>query len=123
MNSVILVGRLVRDPNTSVIEAKKKGDDDLTVTHITLACDRKGKDAGADFPQVTAFGSIADVIDKYCKKGDRVVIRGRITTGSYENKDGNTVYTTEVTAEAFEFAQDRSKDADEDDAPKNKRRR
>lgn len=100
MNSVVLIGRLVRDPEI-------RYSDQLAVATFTLAIDRgkdkNGKDRGADFPRVTVFGKQAENCEKYLSKGLKVAIQGRIQTGSYTNKDGNTVYTTDVIADRVEF--------------------
>lgn len=87
MNSVELVGRLVADPNV-----REK------VTSFTLAIDRRGKDAGTDFPRVVSFGKTAEVVKKNCKKGRVVSVQGSIITGSYDGKYGK-VYTTDVMAD------------------------
>lgn len=102
MNSVILIGRLVRDP-----EERQAGD--LTITRFSVAVDRKVKKEGtqaADFPNVVAFGKTAEFISKYFHKGDRIGIVGRLQTGSYE-KDGVKHFTTEVVADSVEFVESR----------------
>lgn len=85
MNSVELVGRLTRDP-----EAKG------SAMSFSLAVDRRGKDAGADYPRVVTFGKTAEIVSKYFKKGRLVSVQGSIRTGSYQNRKGETVYTTDV---------------------------
>ena len=94
MNQVTLIGRLVRDPKTN--EAR-------TVASFTVAVDRMKKDDGADFINCKAFGKTAENVLKYCCKGKPVAILGRIQTGSYEGRDGKTVYTTDVIADRVEF--------------------
>lgn len=106
MNSVNLIGRLTKDP-----EARQG--QNTTVVNFTLAIDRIGQDNGADFIRCVAFGKTAEFIDDYFTKGLRVAVSGRIQTGSYENKDGQTVYTTDVIAERVEFA-DGKKDKPDD---------
>jgi single-strand DNA-binding protein len=96
MNSVSLIGRLTRDP-----EVRYK--DDLAVARFTVAVDRPTKDKTSDFPSVIAFGKTAEIVEKYLAKGSQVGISGRIQTGSYTNKDGVKVYTTDVVAERVEF--------------------
>ncbi len=101
MNKVILMGRLTRDPET-----RQSGE--TTVTRFTVAVDRRYKkegDQSADFPNVVAFGKTAEFIEKYFKQGMKVLIEGRLQTGSYTNKDGIKIYTTDVIAEAVEFAE------------------
>ena len=98
MNSVELIGRLVRDPEIRYTSADNKA-----VATFTLAVDRDGqKDANGkkltDYPRVTVFGRAAETIEKYVKKGKQIGIQGRIQTGSYTDKNGNKVYTTDVVA-------------------------
>lgn len=100
MNKVILMGRLVRDPETRPLA-------DSYVTNFAVAVDRKYKKDGgqaADFPNVVAFGKTAEFIDKYFHRGMKIALEGRIQTSSYE-KDGRKHYTTEVVAESVEFAE------------------
>ena len=101
MNQVILIGRLTRDPE--IWYSKDK----LPITSFSVAIDRgkdrDGKDKGADFPSVTAFGKTAELCDRYLRKGLKVAVQGRIQTGSYVNKEGKTVYTTDVVADRVEF--------------------
>lgn len=97
MNSVILIGRLARDPELSYTPQQ------TAVTHFTLAVDRMKKEDGADFIRVTVFGKQAENCDRYLRKGRQVAAHGRIQTGSYKNKDGVTVYTTDVIADRVEF--------------------
>lgn len=96
MNSVTLIGRLTRDP-----QASYKEDRSISVAKFSIAIDR-GKDKGADFPNIVCFGKTAELVDKYVHKGKLVGITGRLQTGSYE-KDGRTVYTTDVVADRVEF--------------------
>lgn len=96
MNNVILTGRLTRDPET-----RYTSDTQMAVTRFSIAIDR-GKDKGADFPNIVVFGKQAENCEKYLKKGRLVGIQGRIQTGSYE-KDGHKVYTTDVVADRVEF--------------------
>lgn len=103
MNKVILIGRLTREP-----ELRYSQSGDTAIVHFGLAVNRKYKqDVGqdADFPSVVAFGKTAEFIDKYFSKGSKMVVEGRLQTGSYTDKDGNKHYTTDVVAEAVEFAE------------------
>lgn len=102
MNNVKLLGRLTKD-----VELRySQGENATAVGRTTLAVNRKFAKDGqqqADFINIIAFGKQAEALEKYVKKGHRVLISGRITTGSYTNKDGQKVYTTDVTVEDFEF--------------------
>ena len=113
MNKVILMGRLVRDPEVRYTQ----GNQPMAVAKFTLAVDRRVKkeqEQSADFISCTAFGKVADFIEKYIKKGTKVVLEGRWQTGSYKNKDGATVYTNDCVVDSLEFAE--SKRADEPQA-------
>lgn len=104
MNKVILLGRLARDP-----EARQG--QTMTVTKFSLAVDRRIKAEGqpsADFISCVAFGKTAEFIDKYFKKGSKMALEGRIQTGSYTNKDGQKVYTTDVVVDNVEFAESKA---------------
>ena len=104
MNKVILVGRLVRDTETRVTQ----GDNPTYITRYTLAVDRKFKKDGepsADFINCVAFGKSAEFAEKYFFKGMKVGVSGRIQTGSYTNKEGQKVYTTDVVVEDQEFCE------------------
>lgn len=105
MNKSILVGRWTADPKIS----STAGDNPMTVAKGTIAVDRRGKDKGADFIRVVAFGKIAEHIEKYYTKGMKAVIWGHIVTGSYDHKDGYKVYTTEVCIDEIEFGESKSK--------------
>lgn len=96
MNSVNLIGRLVKEP-----ELRRAGE--TSVCSFTLAVDRPGKEKQADFPKVIVFGKQAENCDKYLSKGKLCGVKGRIQTGSYTNKDGAKVYTTDVVAEMVYF--------------------
>ena len=112
MNKVILIGRLTKDP-----EIKYAGE--LAISSTNLAVDRKYKkdeEPTADFINCKAFGKTAEWQEKYLRKGTKICIEGRIQTGSYTNKDGNKVYTTEVIVESQEFVE--SKYSNEEPAPK-----
>jgi single-strand DNA-binding protein len=113
MNKVILVGRLTRDPET-----RQAGE--TTVTRFSIAVDRRFKQDGgqaADFPSCVAFGKTAEFISKYFHKGMKIALEGRIQTGDYTDKDGVKHYTTDVIAEAVEFAESKRADAGETPPP------
>ena len=101
MNKVIISGRWTADPKTS----STAGNEPMTIAKGSIAVDRRGKDKGADFINVVAFGKIADHIGKYYAKGMRTVIAGHIQTGSYTGKDGKKVYTTDVVIDEIEFGE------------------
>ena len=106
MNVVVLVGRLTRDPDIR----QSQGDTPTVVARYTLAVDRRfnrngNADQTADFISMVSFGRTAEFIEKYVHKGTKLVVRGRIQTGSYTNKDGQKVYTTDVVGEDVEFAE------------------
>lgn len=116
MNKVILCGRLVRDP-----EVKYSGQ--LAIAKYTLAVDRKFKkndEAAADFIPCTAMGKAGEFVEKYLKKGTKILVVGRIQTGSYTNKDGQKVYTTDVIVEEHEFVEGKNANADTIAQPKAK---
>ena len=98
MNKVILVARLTADPTVRYAN-------DKAVANFNVAVDRRSKDEGADFPSCVAFGKTAEFIEKYVKKGTKLVIEGRLQTGSYTDKEGRKVYTTNVVADNVEFAE------------------
>ena len=107
MNKVILMGRLVRDPDVRY----SQGANTTCVARYTLAVDRKFKQEGqptADFINCIAFGKLGEFAEKYLHKGVKIAVTGRIQTGSYKNKDGNTVYTTDVVVEEQEFCESKS---------------
>ena len=110
MNKVILMGRLTRDPEVRYTS----GEQSLAIARYTLAVDRrfrKDGEATADFIPCVAFVKSAEFTEKYFKQGMRVTVSGRIQTGSYTNKDGQKVYTTEVVIEEQEFAESKSSSA------------
>lgn len=104
MNKVILMGRLTKDPDVRYSQGEKA----TAVARYTLAVDRKFKrdgEASADFINCIAFGKNGEFAEKYLRKGTKIVVVGRIQTGSYTNKDGQKVYTTDVVVEEHEFAE------------------
>ena len=108
MNKVILMGRLTRDPE---VRYSQGGENPLAIARYTLAVDRRFKRDGeqtADFISCVSFGKTAEFAEKYFRQGMRITISGRIQTGSYTNRDGVKVYTTEVVVEEQEFAESKS---------------
>ena len=110
MNKVILVGRLTRDPDVRY----SSGDNAMAIARFTVAVDRRQRREGAgdqqtaDFIGCVAFGRQGEFVEKYFRKGMKAVIEGRIQTGSYTNKDGQKVFTTDVVAEQIEFAESKN---------------
>lgn len=109
MNKVILMGRLTRDPEVRYAQ----GDNPLAIARYTLAVDRRqsrnsNDDQTADFINCVAFGRTAEFAERYLRKGTKIAVTGRIQTGSYTNKDGVRVYTTDVVVEEHEFAESRN---------------
>ena len=101
MNNVTLIGRLTRDP-----EVRYTSSTQMAVARFTIAVDRQFKRDGeptADFIPIVAFGKTAELCERFLSKGRQVAVEGRIQTGSYTNKDGNKVYTTDVVANRVEF--------------------
>ena len=101
MNNVVLIGRLTKDP-----QLRYTSGNNTAVASFTLAIDRpvkQGEQKQADFPRVIVFGRQAESCEKYLEKGLRVGVSGRIQTGSYQNRNGDTVYTTDVVANRVEF--------------------
>ena len=101
MNCVVLIGRLTKDP-----EMRYLPDSQMAVAKFSVAIDRfqgAGKEKKTDFPNITVFGKQAENCEKYLKKGRLVGVQGRLQTGSYKNKEGVTVYTTDVVADRVEF--------------------
>ena len=104
MNKVILIGRLTKDPEVRY----SAGENSMAIGRYTLAIDRPkkdGEDAGADFINCVTFGKRAEFAEKYFFKGMKVAVTGRIQTGSYTNKDGVKVYTTDVMVDEQEFCE------------------
>ena len=104
MNKVILMGRLTRDPEVRY----SQGANSLAIARYTLAVDRRFRregEATADFIGCVAFGKQAEFAERYLRQGVKIAVTGRIQTGSYTNRDGQKVYTTEVVVEEQEFAE------------------
>lgn len=116
MNKVILLGRLTRDPDIRYTQ----GAEPMAIARYTLAVDRRIRregEAAADFISCVAFGKIAEVAEKYLHKGTKIIIAGRLQTGSYTDRDGRKVYTTEVIVEDQEFAESKKSQNDFMDMP------
>ena len=108
MNKVILMGRLTRDPEVRYAQ----GDNAMAIARFSLAVDRRRQNSSdgqtADFINIVAFGRLGEFAEKYLHKGIKVALTGRIQTGSYTNKDGVKVYTTDIIAEDIEFAESKN---------------
>ena len=107
MNKVILMGRLTREPD---VRYSQNADGSMAVARYTLAVDRRrgrnsDNEQSADFISCVAFGRSGEFAEKYLHQGTKIVVTGRIQTGSYTNKDGQRVYTTDVVVEEQEFAE------------------
>ena len=110
MNKVILCGRLTRDPEIRYSQGERQ----MAIARYTLAVDRRGRRSGddssqtADFIQCVAFDRAAEFAEKYLRQGTKMLVTGRIQTGSYTNRDGQKVYTTDVIVEEQEFAESKN---------------
>ena len=109
MNKVVLMGRLTKDPEIRYTQ----GENAMAIARYTLAVDRRKSRENqegqtADFISCVAFGRSGEFAEKYLKKGVKIAITGRIQTGSYTNKEGQKVYTTEVVVEEHEFAESKN---------------
>lgn len=109
MNAVQLIGRLTKDPEIRYTEGQ------MAVARFTVAIDRPPRDGKkeADFPNVVVFGKQAENCGKYTAKGKLIGVEGRLQTGSYTNKNGDKVYTTDVVANRVEFIEWANKDTEE----------
>ena len=115
MNKVILMGRLTRDPEVRYPQSE----DGSTVAHFSLAVDRRFKRAGdaeADFFNCTAFGRQAEFVEKYLRRGTKMVVTGRIQNNNYTNRDGQKVYSVQIIVEELEFAESKAASANNNDA-------
>ena len=111
MNSVQLIGRLTRDPEI------RYTDGGASIARFGLAVDRRFKQengADADFINIVSFGKTAEFIEKYFHKGMKIALNGRIQTGSYTDKDGKKVYTTDIVAENVEFCESKGTSSNND---------
>ena len=121
MNKAILMGRLTRDPDVRYTQ----GENSMAIARYTLAVDRRFKREGeqnADFITCVVFGKGGEFAEKYLRQGTKICVSGRIQTGSYTNREGQKVYTTEVVVEEQEFAESKSsqesRNVDEERHPK-----
>ena len=110
MNKVILMGRLTRDPE---VRYSQNGESPMAIARFSLAVDRRGSRNSADgqtadFINCVAFGRNGEFAERYLRKGTKIALTGRIQTGSYTNKDGVKVYTTDVVVEEQEFAESKN---------------
>lgn len=113
MNKVILMGRLTKDPDVRY----SQGENQLAIARYVIAVNRKvrqGEEQAADFISCVALGNNGEFAEKYLRKGTKLVVEGRIQTGSYTNKDGQRVYTTDVLVEQQEFAENKKGMSEED---------
>lgn len=116
MNKVELLGRLTKDVDVRY----SQGENSMCIAKIAVAVDRKFKRDGeptADFINCIAFGKQGEVIEKYFKKGSRIALCGHIQTGSYTNREGNKVYTTDVVIDEFDFVDSKSQQNDSNSMP------
>ena len=119
MNRVILMGRLTRDPEVRYTQGERS----MAVARYTLAVDRRGRrnqdgnEQTADFINIVAFDRAGEFAEKYFRQGMRVLVSGRIQTGSYTNKEGQRVYTTDIIADDQEFADSKNASAGGKQAP------
>lgn len=110
MNKVVLMGRLTKDPEVRYTQ----GNQSMAIARYTLAVDRqkrRDEEQKADFINCVAFDKAAEFAERYFKKGTKLVIIGRIQTGSFTNRDGQKVYTTDVIIESQEFAESKREEA------------
>ena len=116
MNNVILSGRLTRDPE---VRHSQNGNEDRIVARYTLAVDRiySKENQQTDFINCVEFGKLAEFAEKYFHKGIKLIVRGRIQTGSYTNRDGVKVYTTDIIVESHEFAESKRTSEQNSNAP------
>ena len=116
MNNVILSGRLTRDPE---VRHSQNGNEDRIVARYTLAVDRvySKENQQADFINCVEFGKLAEFAEKYFYKGIKLIVRGRIQTGSYTNRDGVKIYTTDIIVESHEFAESKRTSEQNSNAP------
>ena len=113
MNRWIGIGRLTKDP-----EIRYSQTDNLCIARYTIAIDRiGGKEKQTDFISCVAFGKSGEFADKYLHKGMKIAVEGRIQTGSYKDKEGNTRYTTDIVVERHEFCESKGSSGESAEAP------
>lgn len=119
MNKVFLMGRLTRDPEVRY----SQGDSQMAIARFSLAVDRRYKKQGdevtADFFNCTAFGKQGEFVEKYLKKGTKIVVTGRIQNDNYTNKDGQKVYSVQIMVEEIEFAESKASAGQSEQADNN----
>ena len=115
MNCCIFCGRLTRDVDIRYTQ----GQNSMAIARFSLALDRRGKDKGADYPNMVAFGKTAEFCEKYLKKGTKIEVRSHVQTGSYTNKDGVKVFTTEFAIDEIEFAESKAASQNQNSQPQN----
>lgn len=111
MNKVILIGRLTRDPDVRYAQ------DGKAFARYTLAVNRIRREDPADFISCVTFGKNAEFVEKYLHQGSKIAVIGRIQTGSYTNREGQKIYTTDVVVEQHEFAESKSQGRQQDPLP------
>lgn len=115
MNKAILMGRLTRDPE---VRYNNNNNEAICIARFTLAVDRRfkrGDEQSTDFISCVAFGKTGEFVEKYLHQGTKIVVSGRIQTGSYTNKDGVKIYTTDVVVEEAEFAESKKDNSRSDE--------
>lgn len=103
MNKWTGIGRVTKEPD--IRYSQNQNNEQMCIARYTLAINRRGKDAGADFISCVAFGKSGEFAEKYLRQGMKIAVSGRIQTGNYTNKDGQKVYTTDVVVEETEFCE------------------
>ena len=106
-NVCVFCGRATADPKVTYTQ----GDNPMCIARFGLAVDRRGKDKGVDYPNMVAFGKTGEFVEKYIKKGTKVVVRSRYQSGSYTNRDNQKVYTHEFAIDEIEFAESKAASA------------
>ena len=114
MNKWEGIGRLTRDPDVRYTTSSESGEQ-ICIARYTLAIDRRKQNAGADYIPCVAFGKLGEFAEKYLHQGMKIGVSGRIQTGSYTNKEGNKVYTTDVIVQGLNFIGSNDKVLEEDD--------
>lgn len=113
-NVCVFCGRATADPKVTYTQ----GDKPMCIARFGLAVDRRGRDKGADFPNMTAFSKTGEFVEKYVKKGTKVVIRCHYQSGNYTNRDGVKVYTHDFIVDDIEFAESKAASSQNQDAQK-----
>lgn len=103
-NFVLFCGRATADPKISYTQGEKS----MCIAKFGLAVERRGRDNGVDYPNMTAFGKTGEFVEKYVKKGTKVIVRSHYQSGSYTNRDGQKVYTHDFVIDEIEFAESRA---------------